>query len=346
VSRTDDTERASAPRLTRRRVTRHDVAVHAGVSDAVVSYTLNGGAPVAAATAEKVRAAIAELGYSPNLAALALKSGSAQSLALIAPASDDVFANPFFTEFATLVEREARARGYALFTASAGPGPDGIADLARDFVSRQVDGLLVVSGPLDHPHGLDAVTVPWLQLNATVEIEGERSIGTDLFDGAVATTRHLIDDGYERIAFIGEGPGEPRHEGWLAACRDAGIEPGPFIDAGYTRQSGYEAGLRLIGLPRDARRTAAFSASDLIALGVLRALHERGVAVPAELGLASFDGSWEAEYTWPPLTSLRQPIEAMAAAAVERLLSPDEEDGHQLFRGRLVVRDSCGPHPA
>lgn len=330
-----------------RRATRADVARRAGVSDAVVSYTLNGGAPVAAATAERVRRAVAELGYQPNKAALALASGSARTLGLIMPdGPDPVFANPFFTEFANAVEAAARLRGYALYMSPTPPDQDAVVARLDEFATRQVDGVLVVpgDGTLDAPT-IDRIGIPWLQLNTVHEQPGIDSLGVDLHGGAVIATEHLIEHGHDRIAFIGEvDEREPRYRGWHAACERHGVEPGPALESAYTRAAGYAAGRQLAAMtPLPA---AVFAASDLIALGVLRALHEAGIGIPRQIALVSFDGSWEAEYSWPALTSVRQPIEEMARASVDALLARAsvEDRRHRVFDGELVLRDSCGDH--
>ncbi|WIB11573.1 LacI family DNA-binding transcriptional regulator [Curtobacterium sp. MCPF17_052] len=133
-----------------RKATRRDVARLAGVSDAVVSYTLNGTAPVAAATAERVRAAVEQLGYRPNQAARALRSGSADTLAFLVPSSSDpVFTNPFFGEYASTLEAAARDRGYALYTTATSFRPDEVLARFREFAARQIDGVLVLAG--GHP---------------------------------------------------------------------------------------------------------------------------------------------------------------------------------------------------
>ncbi len=112
-----------------RKPTRRDVARLAGVSDALVSYALNGGAPVAPETRRRILAAVAELGYRPNQAARALRSGSARTLVLAVPDHDDpVFANPFFAEYAAAIESAAWERGYALYTTATSPTKQGIHD--------------------------------------------------------------------------------------------------------------------------------------------------------------------------------------------------------------------------
>jgi len=327
--------------------TRRDVARHAGVSVAVVSYTLNGKAPVAPATAERVRRAIQELGYIPNRAAVALKSGSTKALALVAPkASDPVFTNPFFAEFANEVESAAQRRGYALYTTSAAQdGADGVVERIQEFAARQVDGVLLLPGakPIQ-PAVLDQLGIPWLELNTIHPQAGAGSVGVDLFSGAREATAHLIEHGYPTVAFVGElPPEEPRRLGWAQACREAGLRTDHVLQYPMTHQGGYQAGLELA---RQGRPRAIFVASDRMAVGVLRALHENAVKVPDEVAFVSFDGSWEGAYAWPSISSIRQPIELMAERSVARLVAPPPHTPvHESFHGTLILRDSCGPHP-
>ncbi|PJJ72089.1 LacI family transcriptional regulator [Diaminobutyricimonas aerilata] len=329
-----------------RKVTRADVARLAGVSDAVVSYTLNGGAPVAPATAQRVREAVATLGYRPNQAARALKSGSASTLVLVVPDGDDpVFANAFFSEFASAIEAAARRRGYALYTTASSLESEQLLTRFHEFASRQVDGVLVLpaGAPLD-VSALDAVGIPWLQLNTATPQPGLASLGVDLRAGAIEATRHLIEHGHRSIGYVGEpNTDELRYLGWMEACTDAGVAPGPFIATELTRIGGYRAGLALA--VDDDRPSALFVASDRTALGLLRAFHERRIDVPGDVAMVAFDGSWETEYSWPALSSVRQPIEAMADSAVRRVLERSDADlTHEVFAGELVLRNSCGQH--
>lgn len=331
-----------------RKATRRDVARLAGVSDAVVSYTLSGRAPVAASTAARVLAAVEELGYQPNQAALALRSGSARTLVLLVPGGDDpAFENPFFSEYASTIERAAHDRGYALYTTSTSFEPDALVARFREFAARQVDGVLVLPAAGSLPRAaIDRVGLPWLELNVANRQDGVSSLGTDLRHGAIEAVQHLFGHGYRRVGFVGEtNPTEPRYVGWLEACAAAGLAAGPFVATEITRWGGRAAGRRIAEDPDPA--DAYFVASDRTAMGVLRGLHERGVAVPDEVAVVGFDGSWEGEYSWPSLTSFRQPVEAMASSAVARLLDRDAEPGrHELFRGELVRRRSCGcPEP-
>ncbi|MCJ1715572.1 LacI family DNA-binding transcriptional regulator [Curtobacterium sp. VKM Ac-2922] len=326
-----------------RKPTRRDVARLAGVSDAVVSYTLNGGAPVAADTRRRVLAAVAELGYRPNQAARALRSGSARTLVLAVPdAQDPVFSNPFFAEFAAAIESVARARGYVLSTTATTFAPDGLRTRFEEFAARMVDGVLVLSSGVADRTAIDPVGLPWVDLNVTGGRPGVASVGADLRGGAEQATEHLLGHGRTRVAFVGQlDTREPRHAGWRATCGRWGVPPGRVYDGGYTREGGYVAGLQIADEPDPP--DAVFAASDRTAVGLLRAFHERGVRVPEDVAVVAFDGSWEAEYTWPPLSTLRQPVESMAEAAVRGLLDGSPPTHHE-FPAELIIRASCGTH--
>ena len=322
-----------------RKVTRKDVARLAGVSDAVVSYTLNGGPPVAAATAERVREAVRLLGYTPNASARALKLGSARLIAVIVPDSS----NPFFAALCQAVEDAARREGYAVLVVNSEDDPSRTLSYLQSLASRQVDGVLIAS-MVDESQvaAFNASGVRWAMLNRSASMADTLSVGVDLIEGARVATEHLVGHGYQRIAFIGQArPDDHRYQGWRSCLQAAGLEPGPAIFSPFTREGGYAAGRELVALRN--RPDAVFVSSDMMAMGVLRALHEAGLTIPGDIAIVSFDGSPESEYSWPPLTSLRQPVAAMGADAVAQLIHADPGSlSHHRFEGELVIRGSCG----
>ncbi len=327
---------------TPRAVTRADVARYAGVSTSVVSYVVHDGPrPVAAETAARVREAIRVLGYRPNASAQALRTGSSKMLGLIVPELD----NPFWPELAQEVMHAAAARGYDVLLASSDGEAAQERDRLRTLSARQVDGIIVTS-IMTRPD-LSTVTdpgIPMVLLNTFFEVPQYASIGVDALRGAHDGTTHLIEHGYDSIGLVmgHAGPMELREQGWMRALRDAGRPDGPIARCAFTRQGGYEAGLRMFGDGAGPR--AVFVSSDMQAVGVLRALHELGLRAPDDVAIVSFDGSAEADYTTPQLTVVRQPVETMARAAVDRVLGIDAE--HQWHRDlvppRLVLGSSCG----
>ncbi|HEY8912840.1 LacI family DNA-binding transcriptional regulator [Lacisediminihabitans sp.] len=322
-----------------RRATRADVARYAGVSPAVVSYTVNAGPrAVAPATRARVQEAIRVLGYRPNAVARALKIGHTKMFGVVVPDSG----NPFFVELGRVIEQAATAHGYALIVVNFDdPGHD-IASSIRELALRQVDGMIVaaqVSMPI-----LAAISecgIRTVLINQFSGVDGMPSVGPDLYEGARTGVNHLIWHGHTNIGYVGElGPPDVRERGWRDALTAAGLPAGPEAAATFTREGGYAAGKLLIA--GDNRPTAIFVSSDFQAIGVLRAIHEAGIAIPAEIAVVSFDGSPEAEYTWPGLTTVQQPVAEMAEEAVERLVAPTASDAFSLYATRLIVRQSCG----
>ena len=325
-------------------VTRKDVARYAGVSTAVVSYVLNGGPKkVAPATEAKEQDAIRVLGYRPNAAARALKLGSSETLGLIIPDNT----NPFFSLFAHAVEDAAADLGYALVLSNSDGNLAKERRNIRNLAARQVDGVLLASVLFEPDlESLATADIPSVLLNQEHDAPGFNSIGVDLAAGARIAVEHLIGHGHTNIGLaMGTNVSsstDGREVGWREALREAGLPEGPIYYSEFTRPGGYLAGQRMLASAN--RPTAVFASSDMQAVGLLRAVHEAGVAGPGEIAVTSFDGAVEAEYSWPPLTTVEQPVAAMAEAAVAALVDArrGEEPRHRIFPTTLHVRQSCG----
>ncbi|UVJ38117.1 LacI family DNA-binding transcriptional regulator [Arthrobacter sp. CJ23] len=326
------------------KVTRTDVARYAGVSTAVVSYVINGGPkPVATATAARVREAIKVLQYQPNATARALSLGSTRLLGMIVPDST----NPYFAELTDAIAQAAAARGYALLAANSRTDANTERQNTLNLVSRQVDAIILAT--VLSPSEVAAMPVqgiPRVLIDQSSAVHGIPTISTDFEQGAAMGVRHLIGHGHEDIGIlvgkdIDPSRVDPRQNGWRKALREAGLPDGPAEFTEFTRQGGYEATLRLLELPKPP--TAIFASSDLLAVGALRAIHEANMSVPGDIAVVSFDGTSESEFSWPQLTTVRQPINQIADAVLESALSSDEPDGEiQLFPTDLVIRRSCG----
>ncbi|WP_077489008.1 LacI family DNA-binding transcriptional regulator [Sinomonas mesophila] len=325
-------------------VTRKDVARLAGVSTAVVSYVMNGGPKrVSPATEAKVRQAIAALGYRPNAAARALKLGSSEMLGMVVPDAT----NPFFASLARAVEVAAAERGYAMLLADSDGSLRTERRLVENLVGRRVDGVFLCS-VLFEPDltDLEQAEIPAVLLNHSAESPGFNSVGVAFQDGGRLAVEHLVGHGHRRVGLVmGTNTGgdlDAREVGWRQGVREAGLPEGPVLRVPFTRDGGYRAGQDLIASAD--RPSAVFVSSDLQAVGLLRAVHEAGLRIPEDLAIFSFDGSAEAEYSWPPLSTVAQPVEAMARAAVDALI--DAETGKptqsQIFPVELVLRSSCG----
>lgn len=325
-------------------VTRKDVARFAGVSTAVVSYVVNGGPKkVAPATEAKVQDAIRVLGYRPNAAARALKLGSSETLGLIVP---DI-ANPFFSLFSHAVEDAAAALGYALVLSNSDGNLAKERRNVRNLAARQVDGVLLASVLFEPDlEVLETADIPAVLLNQERDAPGFNSVGVDLAAGARIAVEHLIGHGHTNIGLaMGtnvSGSTDGRELGWRQALQEAALPEGPIAYSAFTRPGGYAAGQRLLASVN--RPTAIFATSDMQGIGLLRAIHEAGLSVPGDIAIASFDGSADSEYSWPPLTTVEQPVVAMAEAAVGALLEAGRggKPRHRIFPTTLRIRQSCG----
>jgi len=326
-----------------RNVTLVDVARYAGVSTAVVSYVVNDGPrPVAPATAERVRKAIAVLGYRPNSHARALLSGRTGILGLIHPGTS----NPFFGEYNDVLYESATRNGVALLNANSAGDANTERQLIENLARRSVDGIIVVTSmaQADIPQ-LHDPGIPMLFIDCPFPIPGHRAIGPNSIAGARQVVEHLIvEHGHRDIAFIaGASEPEEREQGWRDALRGHGLPDGQLARTNYGVDGGYAAAQALVTGPD--RPAAIFVASDLQAYGALHAIHEQQLRIPKDIAVVSFDGNTESAHTWPPLTIVRQPLAAMADAAITDILrtSPPK---HDLFDMELVIRQSCGCAPA
>lgn len=156
---------------------------------------------------------------------------------------------------------------------------------------------------------------------------------------------HLIQaHSHRRIGLVigeaGDASTDVREQGWRQSLDEAALPAGPIARGSWTRAGGLAAGRELLSAA--APPSAVFASSDLQAIGVLRAAHELGVGVPQDLAVVSFDGTTESEFSWPTLTTMRQPIKEMARAAVEIVLDRQAVPRHHPFEADLILRQSCG----
>ncbi|WP_456283797.1 LacI family DNA-binding transcriptional regulator [Microbacterium sp. JZ101] len=333
------------------RATRDDVARLAGVSTAVVSYVLNDGPrPVAPDTRKRVLKAMKELNYRPNASARALATQRTRVLGLIVPD----LSNPFFAEFGSIVQNAAFARGYALLLGETNSDPARERSQVSSMLEREVDGLMTFGIQ-------DAELVDMLSRTdmALVSMDWQLSAGSvatvmvDDYQASRDAVAHLAEHGHRAIAFIG-GPGnllvsQDRRRGWRDEMRarfgDEQVEHLAY-EAPHTREGGYEAARAIFASAEPP--SAVFVGTDAQAIGVLHACHESGVHVPEELAIVSFDGTKESAFSSPPMTSIQLPMAEMAKLALDRLLAQGARDGdlHVIVEHELVLRGSCGEHPA
>jgi DNA-binding LacI/PurR family transcriptional regulator len=341
----------------------HDVARVAGVSASTVSNVLNGrDHRMRAETKARVLDAISQLRYTPNVVARQLKSGQNRTIGLIVPS----VANPFWGALAHRVEHAAMSLGYKVLMCNAERDPAAEARYAETLLGSGVRGVILASSPvsLDHlrelvERGLVVAAFDRRSQGAESVIACSVSIDQEL--GARLATQHVIGLGHRRVAFL-SGPIVTssrigRHNGVKAALARAGLELDPRMIwsgagiVGYGDTEGWELGrigIREL-LSQDDRPTAVVAVNDIYALGAYAGARDLGFRVPEDISIVGFDDIVFADIVQPALTTVRQPLPAMADAAVgalvRRLEGKDlpEEKAHVSATPELIVRASTAP---
>ena len=325
-------------------VTIRDVAREAGVSVASASRALNGHLNVTAETRAKVESAAARLRYVPHSGARSLTRRKSDAIGVVLP---DLFGE-FFSELIRGIDRVAHSHGLQLLLSNMHGNPHEAANAVRAMRGR-VDGLLVMTPDARRESLFDALTpaLPAVLLNCHAPAPDIVSVGIDN-DGAARTmTRHLVDRGYRRIAFV-SGPRHNRDSmarqvGFRAAIADATGERDPIVIPGdYSESSGAEAARLLIAgrLAVDA----IFCANDMMAIGACGVLAEAGIAIGEQVGVAGFDDIPIAHYAAPSLTTMNARIAELGSTAAEKLIAimagQDSDIGATILSPQLVERDS------
>ncbi|HEU4704402.1 MAG TPA: LacI family DNA-binding transcriptional regulator [Sphingomicrobium sp.] len=334
--------------MTRRSI--DDVAALAGVSIKTVSRVLNDEPGVRPATRERVEQAIRTLNYRPSLAARSLAGKHSSLIGLL---YENPSANYVFDLQSGAIAR-CRESDQHLFIQSCNDLGDRMIDEVLAMVEQtHVDGL-VVTAPLSANHRLIAALDQRdiLFVRVAPDDLDHRSPSVEMDDRAAAAemTRHLVELGHRRIAFI---LGHPAHyssrlrfAGFNSAVAESGLDPSQqsFEQGFNTTDSGLEAGLRL--LDRPDRPTAIFASNDDMAAGAILAAHRLGLDVPRDISITGFDDSQLASVVWPPLTTIHQPTYDMcytATGLLIDLIKGSRVESRILCSHRMVVRHSTAP---
>lgn len=334
-----------------RRPTQVDVARRAGVSQAMVSYVVNGSAdvPVAEATRQRILAAIAELGYVPDSSARRLRTRKTQTIAVVIP---DI-TNPFYPAFQRGIQDGVGEHGYDVLTYNTDADAETEARCLRSVQQGQVDGLIAV---LFHQTALALRPlldrgIAVVRLEATRKAAGEWPID-NLYVDSVAASReivsYLIARGHRRIALIAgrRGPRPARAIGYVQALGEHGIAlDDALVREGEFREAEAQAAMREL-LALSSPPTAVYAANDMMAIGAMMAVREVGLRVPEDVAIAGFDDIPTARYVSPALTTIAQHPERLGARAAELLL--ERLNGDVPEHGRceampyeLVIRGSA-----
>lgn len=332
--------------MTRGKVTRDDVARAAGTSVAVVSYVVNNGPrPVAAETKRRVLEAIEQTGYRPDGVARALASGSTRTFGLIVPN----IANPFLAALAHAIEDQAYKSGYSIMLGDSGNNTMREVELVNTFMQHKIDGLMFYGVDRQHPW-LDQATgrVPVVVLDEPTSSPGSACVRVDERAAAAAATSHLVEHGYQTIATV-TGPldqrnARDRRDGWRDALEAAGRQAGAsqLVEADFTRRGGFLAAREIFAW--DQRPDAVFLANEQQAIGFLAAADGHGVRVPDDIAVICFNGTSNAEYTIPALSTVEQPLDELAGHAIQLLEQRRSIDDQPtvVCDFTLLTRRSCG----
>lgn len=337
-----------------------EVAKAAGVSASTVSNVLNGrDARMRPETKARVLAAIDKLDYTPNAAAQQLKSGQIKTIGLICPS----VANPFWGAVAHYVERAAVKRNYKVLIGNAERDVAAEAHYAEMLLGSGVRGVILSSAPMSFEHLRSLVDKGLLVGSFDRRSEGADelvscSVSVDQELGGRLATQHLIGLGHRRIAFLSGPIKTTSRLGRLAGMKTALARAGVAFDpdlvwqgggvAGFGDTEGLELGRNGIRelLSRDDPPTAAIAVNDMYALGAYAGARDLGYSIPGDLSVVGFDDIVVSEVVQPPLTTVRQPVSAMASKIVATLIDqiegtfPPPEVAHANIAVQLIVRAS------
>jgi LacI family transcriptional regulator, galactose operon repressor len=322
-------------------VTIRDVARQAQVSVATVSRALTSPDLVRAATRERVLAVAADLGYQPNLAARGLITGKTGNIGIVVPDLN----NPFFTGVLKGVQNQARLASHAVFVADSDEDPAAEEQLVR-AMAKQVDGVILCSPGIEEQQVRELAEATTLVL-LNRRMRGVPAALMNSGSGMRQIIDHLVALGHNRIAFL-NGPrtswsNEERRRGLRQALRKHDIDlvdMGPFPPR-------YEGGSQAADLAMAENVTAILAYNDIMALGVLARLRDRGVRVPDDVSLTGFDDLMFGALCQPPLTTVSMPVIPTGRLAVDllldRLANRDAEVRQEELDTQLIVRATTAP---
>jgi LacI family transcriptional regulator len=328
------------------------IAEMAGVSRSTVSRVINGDKRVKESTRQKVQEVINSLNFQPNIAARSLAAGRTGIIGLVIPAgATTLFTDPFFPQLIQGISAACNANDHSVMLWIAEPAYE-LRTIRQILHCGLLDGVIVSSMLIDDPivQSLHDSNMPFILVGRHPHLD-VNYLDIDNFSGAVEATSYLIRGGYKRIATI-TGPqnmiaGLDRYRGYCHALQTHGIdlEKDLVVEGDFTEAGGYAGMEKLYPLRPDA----VFVATDLMAIGALRALRDCNLRVPDDIALVGFDDAPAAKLTDPPLTTMRQSPYAMGYKTLETLLEiirdPDKHTRQVVLKAELVIRKSCGLEP-
>ena len=331
-----------------------DIAYRAGVSQSTVSRALRNSPLVNLETRQRIQAIAKELNYKVDKNASNLRTQNSHTLALLLcedPTNDDSLINPFFLSMLGSITRATAQQGYDLLVSFQQLSSDWHADYED---SNKADGIILLGygDYMDYEQKLErllAQNTHFVIWGAEHNNKSVLSIGCDNHQGGLIATEHLISLGRKAFAFLGDASSHSpefrdRYLGHVKALQTASIpvDRTKQVSAISTESSGYDAAMVLIA--QGAKFDAIFAASDLIAIGAIRALKEKGISVPEQVAVVGYDDIPVASFANPPLTTIKQNTQLAGEILVDSVLKliRGQEVSAQLIPTTLVVRSSCG----
>ena len=326
-----------------------DVARRAGVAISTASAAINRSAPVSEEVIEKVQKAVREIGYVPHGAAQSLRMGQSRLIGLILP---DI-TNPHFANVAKVVESACLEAGYMAAVYSTSEDYDRERQILKMMRAQRVAGLIIIPTRSDAEHGArlaEEIHVPTILLDSYITGLPYDVVKLDNVGAGRMATEHLFSLGHRRIA-VTTGrdnivTGEDRLKGYLDAHAAHGIpvDPHLLIEGRFDKSIAHDSTLAL--MRKAERPTAIFALSNMMTLGVLSALRELKLSVPADVSVIGIDDFDFADIMNPPPTVVAAPVAEMARCAIEGLLHEIGDKARpkgslQLFTPTLVIRESC-----
>ncbi|HFC08817.1 MAG TPA: LacI family transcriptional regulator [Chloroflexi bacterium] len=334
-------------------VTIKDIARRVGKSVTTVSRALHGYSDVAPETRELVQRVAREMGYTPNVMAQRLQKQRAETLGLILPTFGPRFSDPFFSEFVAGVGNQAAERGYDLLLSTRAPGEEEMAAYRKAALGRRVDGFIIIRTRArdERIRFLQQIGFPFVAFGRTASENDFPYVDEDGVEGMRQIAHHLADLGHRRIGYLSPPLDLMFAQHRLEGLRRGLAERGLALDEAYlrigalTEQSGYALARELLTLP--VPPTALACGNDLMAIGAMRAAQERGLKIGREIAISGFDDIPLAQHTFPPLTTVHQPIYQIGKRVASMLIDLVEgnplAERQVLLKPQFVVRQSTLP---
>ncbi|OZM56333.1 LacI family transcriptional regulator [Lottiidibacillus patelloidae] len=334
-------------------VTIKDVSKLANVAPSTVSRVIADSPRISEDTKRRVRDAMKELGYHPNLNARSLANKSSQAFGVIIPRSTDkAFQNPFFPEVVRGISKVAHEKEFALYISTGATERDIYEEVVRMVQGRRVDGIILLYSSIDNKimSYLHKQKFPFTIIGKPAKnMDNITHVDNDNIMASKDVTNHLIQLGHERIAFVGGNINLvvtiDRLLGYKEALQNAGLtyRDEYIVHEEFLQEGGQEAISKLLSLKEPP--TAIIAADDIMAFGMLKTLDEIGISVPDDLSIVSFNNIMLSEVSRPPLSTVDINIYQLgyqaAKCLIEKIENPEEPAKRIILPYKIIKRESC-----